>query len=620
VAGAGRIRATAVGDEAYARRIAAEARQFRRAPSDLMAGTNRVLAIISWLLAPVAAVVVWGQLGAGGSSREVAIATVGSLVGMIPQGLVLLTSVAFAVSVVRLARRNAVVDQLPSVEGLARVDVLCADKTGTLTESALQVSRVETLDESLAADAIGALGALARISPAQSRNSTAAAIAEAFPASAESPSATVAFSSRRKYSAVTLGGGTWALGAPDALLAEGAHERERMNAWAAEGTRVLLVARAAKLLDIRSDADSQPAALEPALAVLFEERIRPDAADTLRYFREQGVELRIISGDNPATVAAVARRVGLDMLGEPFDAQRLPEAPGEIAQVMESHNIFGRVRPEQKRAMVKALQSRGHTVAMTGDGVNDVLALKDADVGIAMGSGTAATRAVARLTLLDSRFAALPEVVREGRRVIANIERVANLFVTKTVYALWLSLAIAIMRVEFPLLPRHLTLIGVATIGLPGAALALGLLAPRYRPGFLPRVARFTLIAGTAAAAATFSVYVVSLGRGLSAAGAKSPAALTLALAGLWVLAIVARPWNAWRVALVVSMAGLIVLAFSAPEVARFLALPPMSTASVATATGAAIVAAVVIEAGLRISGPSRHGTAQGILHFDVIA
>jgi cation-transporting ATPase E len=295
-----------------------------------------------------------------------------------------------------------------------------------------------------------------------------------------------------------------------------------------------------------SDVDGSPhlpADLRPQGLVVFSERVRPEAAATLRYFAEQGVALKVISGDNPVTVAAVASAAGLPDAGTPQDARTLPDDPESLAQAMESNSVFGRVTPPQKRDMVRALRGRGHVVAMTGDGVNDVLALKEADLGVAMGSGTAATRAVAQAVLLDDNFAAMPDVVAEGRRVIANVERTGSLFLTKTVYVFLLALCVGLAGVAFPFLPRHLTLAGSLTIGIPGFFLALEPNSTRSRPGLLSRLLRFAVPAGSIAAAATLAAY--ALARQLQPEElevARTAATITLTVCGLSILTLLARP------------------------------------------------------------------------------
>jgi cation-transporting ATPase E len=304
--------------------------------------------------------------------------------------------------------------------------------------------------------------------------------------------------------------------------------------------------------------------------------VRDDATETLQYFTDQGVQLKVISGDSPRTVGAVARRVGLPGADKLVDARELPDDDAAFADAIEHHAVFGRVTPQQKRRIVGALQANGHTVAMTGDGVNDALALKDADIGVAMGNGAAATRAVAQLVLLDSSFASLPGIVAEGRRVIANIERVANLFVTKTVYAILLAVAVGVARWPYPFLPRHLTVVSSVTIGIPAFLLALAPNAARSRPGFIRRVIRFALPAGAIVATSTFLVYWIARDRNhLSLTPARTTATIVLLFVGLIVLQLL--PLTRAGVALVVAMTIGVVLLFALPSTRDFyaLGLPP---------------------------------------------
>jgi cation-transporting ATPase E len=556
-------------------------------------------------MVPVAILLIATRWPMSHDLRMVVPETVAALIGMIPQGLVLLTSVAFAVSVTKLGRRQALMEELPAVELLARVDVVCLDKTGTLTEPNLEVRGLEILagcDESTARTVLGSIGCA---EPLGARNATALALVAAYGDDGRTCAAAVPFSSRRKWSAADLGElGVWVFGAPELLLPEGDAARRRADALAGTGTRVVLLAATPSL----PEPEAVLAGLTPCALVLIEEKVREDAASTLAFFREQGITLKVISGDSPSTVASVARRTGLELLGDPVDAATLPSDPTELADLMESHTVFGRVRPEQKRDMIEALQARKHVVAMTGDGVNDVLALKTADMGIAMGSGAPAARAVAELVLLDSRFATLPEVLDEGRRVMANVERVANLFVTKTVYAALLAIGAGLFAVNYPLLPRHFTLIDALTIGIPGFFLALASAAPRYRPGLLPRVMRFTLVCGAVMAVATAASYtwamrvedathIVDLGE------ARTVAVLTLTFTGIWVLARLSWPLTRGRLVLVLSMVASMVAVIFLPFARDFFALPVSPAGATLVVTIATAGAVVAIEVGLRLVG-----------------
>ncbi len=504
--------------------------------SELVAGINQILRYVTWAIPPAAALLVISQLHTHQTVREDATSTVAALVGMVPQGLVLLTSVAFGVAAVTLARRQVLVQQLPAVEGLARVDVVCLDKTGTLTDGTIAFDSLIRLDDQAPAEA--ALGALA---DDEARNATLAAIGQAFPP----PQGwvrqdAVPFSSARKWSAASFAGhGTWVLGAPEMVLA-GSQDGllPRAADLAASGQRVLALARTTGSLD----GPALPPGLRAVAFIVLAERLRSDTPQTIAYFAAQGVTLKVISGDSPRTVSAVAARAGVPHAGDAIDARDLPEDPGPLGAQLEEHFVFGRVTPHQKESMVQALQARGHTVAMTGDGVNDVLALKLADIGVAMGSGAPATKAVAELVLLDNKFATLPGVVAEGRRVTANIERVANLFITKTVWATLLAVAAGAALMPYPFLPRHLTIIDTLAIGVPSFFLALAPNRRRYRPGFVGRVLRFTIPAGLIIAAATFSAYALARANGLPLAEQRTAATLVALILSLCVLALLAIP------------------------------------------------------------------------------
>jgi cation-transporting ATPase E len=600
VAGAGRFQATAVGADSYARKLAVEARQFRLVHSELIDGINFLLRCIQYVLFPVAGLLLWQQLRTDNVSSALT-STVAGVVGMVPEGLVLLTSIAFGIAAVTLARRNVLVQELPAVEGLARVDVVCLDKTGTLTEGEVVYDRAEPLSDVALADLNAALGALA---DDPNRNSTLAAIgATLSPPQGWARTTTIPFSSARKWSAASFDGHqSWVLGAPEMVLPNAAPDspvRAQADELASTGSRVLVLARSGTGLHD----ETLPDPLEPVALVLLEEKIRPDAKDTLAYFAEQGVTLKVISGDNPRTVAAVARRVGLPGADTAVDARELPEDEDELRSVLETHSVYGRVTPGQKRAMVHALQASGHVVAMTGDGVNDALALKDADIGVAMGSGAAATRAVAKLVLLDSRFATLPGVVAEGRRVIANIERSANLFVTKSVYAVLIAVAVVIANWKYPFLPRHLTIISTFTIGIPGFFLALAPNTRRYIPGFINRVLRFCIPAGLATGAAALVAYWIAFySEDLSLTASRTTSAMVVIVIALWILVILARPVNWWRGLLVAAMIVCVAAIFAVPAFRDFYALelPPLRVAGEAAIV--AIAGIGLIELGWRVS------------------
>ncbi|GAA5010396.1 HAD-IC family P-type ATPase [Streptomyces hyderabadensis] len=601
VAGGGAFRATKVGREAYAAQLAEEASRFTLVQSELRSGISTILKYVTWMMVPTAIGLILSQLLAKDNELDDSIArTVGGIVPMVPEGLVLLTSVAFAIGVIRLGRKQCLVQELPAIEGLARVDTVCLDKTGTLTEGGMDVTDLRLLDGADEGHVRTVLGALGASDPRP--NASLQAIIDTYPvdgsAGAWRSTAALPFSSARKYSGATFDEGdgvsrTWLLGAPDVLLAEddpALAETGRLNE---QGLRVLLLARADRALD---DPDLARGVTPTALVVL-EQRLRPDAADTLRYFADQDVRAKVISGDNAVSVGAVAAKLGLS--GSTVDARRLPAGQEEMAGALDEGTVFGRVTPQQKRDMVGALQSRGHTVAMTGDGVNDVLALKDADIGVAMGSGSEATRAVAQIVLLNNSFATLPSVVAEGRRVIGNITRVATLFLVKTVYSVLLAILVVCSQVEYPFLPRHLTLLSTLTIGVPAFFLALAPNKERAKPHFVRRVMRYAIPGGVVAGAATFVTYLVARQHysGPGALDAETSAAtLTLFLISMWVLAIIARPYTWWRVLLVAAMGLSFVVVLAVPWLQDFFALKLVGVTMPWTAVGIAVVAAAVLE------------------------
>ncbi|MEU3409834.1 HAD-IC family P-type ATPase [Streptomyces sp. NPDC006658] len=598
VAGGGAFQAVKVGREAYAAQLAEEASRFTLVHSELRSGISTILKYVTWMMVPAAAGLVVTQLVVKNDDLKEAVArTVGGIVPMVPEGLVLLTSVAFAIGVIRLGRRQCLVQELPAIEGLARVDTVCLDKTGTLTEGGMDVTELRPLNGADGTYIRKVLGALGESDPRP--NASLRAIIDACPDSEEWRCVeSLPFSSARKYSGAAFSEGdgetsTWLLGAPDVLLAPGdpaLAETERLNE---QGLRVLLLTRARRDLD-----DPEPArGARPTALVVLEQRLRPDASATLRYFAEQDVRAKVLSGDNAVSVGAVAAKLGLE--GAAVDARRLPADLPAMAEALDSGTVFGRVTPRQKRDMVDALQSRGRTVAMTGDGVNDVLALKSADIGVAMGSGSEATRAVAQIVLLDNSFASLPSVVAEGRRVIGNITRVATLFLVKTVYSVLLAVLVVCARVEYPFLPRHLTLLSTLTIGVPAFFLALAPNTERARPHFVRRVMRYAVPGGVLAGAATFLTYLLARHH-YSGAGAldaeTSAATLTLFLISMWVLAIIARPYTWWRVALVAAMGAAFLLVLAVPALQDFFALRLVGVTMPWAAVGVAAVAGGMLE------------------------
>ena len=602
VAGSGAYRATKVGREAYAAKLAEEASKFTLVNSELRSGINKILQFITYLLIPAGLLIIYTQLFTTDAGwRESVLRMVGALVPMVPEGLVLMTSIAFAVGVVRLGHRQCLVNELPAIEGLARVDVVCADKTGTLTENGMRVSDLKPLSEAAVGDI------LAQLASDDARpNASMQAIAEAYKMPPGwTATATAPFKSATKWSGASYGEhGNWVIGAPDVLLEPGSPVAEEAERIGSLGLRVLLLGSSVLPVD-HPDA---PGTVTPVALVVLEQRIRPDARDTLDYFASQKVSIKVISGDNAVSVGAVAGSLGLE--GETMDARQLPDQPDKLADTLEEYTTFGRVRPDQKRAMVHALQSRGHTVAMTGDGVNDVLALKDADIGVSMGSGSSASRAVAQIVLLDNKFATLPYVVGEGRRVIGNIERVSNLFLTKTVYSVLLAVLVGLAGLAskifgsdpllFPFQPIHVTIAAWFTIGIPAFILSLAPNNERAHPGFVRRVMTSALPSGLVVGIATFTSYLVAYqGREATETQqtqASTAALITLLVTAVWVLAVVARPYEWWRVALVTVSGFAYVVIFSIPLAHKTFMLDSSNMAITSMALAIGLVGAAVIE------------------------
>lgn len=597
LAGTGRLVVTAVGEKAHAVKLAAEAKKYLKINSEIRRALERIAFWLSVVLLPITAVVFNGQMQAhGGWSaawqtgawRDALTTAVSSVTAMIPQGLALMTTIAFAVAAVKLARQSVLIQEQPAVEILARVDMVCLDKTGTLTDGTIVFHGASALDASGApagwqqdpsSTAVDGTEpwqqVLAHFGADEQANATAAALTVPFTAlPRHRPTHQVQFSSVRRWSAVTFAAdagalaGHWILGAPEIMrdqraLPDPAVDRllAHTDTIAAQGLRTMLLVWAP--LTDQADADATlplhteqqlPGQLTPVTLLTFKESVRRDAAATLDFFREQEISLKVISGDNPKTAASVAREVGLRFDGEGVDASALPDDPEALRSALATHEVFGRVTPQQKAAMVEALKANGHVVAMTGDGINDALAVKKADLGIAMGSGAPATKAVSRMVLLDGRFTHLPSVLQEGRKVIANTERLAHLFLTKTAYAILLGLTFALMFWQFPFLPRQFSTVDFLMIGFPAFFLALMPNVQRYRRGFLKRSVLFSLPPTLAICASLITVTTFAHRFGSEAAEIQTASFICLALVGLWVLNTALRPLTITRVALIAAM------------------------------------------------------------------
>jgi len=522
VEGTGAYAVTAVGEESYAERLAGVARSFRHPRSPLERALNHLLFVLVGVMVPLGLVLGYALWHRETPLDEAVPTAVAAVVTLVPEGLILLTSLTFAVAAIRMARRGALAQQLNAIESLASVDLVCLDKTGTLTEPELRVVDLVGRD----GDTDGAASELGRYAAsASARNATLAAVAAAYPAEPAAVEDEVPFSSRRRFGALRIDGTGYVLGAPEHFELGGLGvDAERA---VAEGRRVIAFGQSPEL-----EAERPPA----HALVLLAERLRPEASATVEFFRKQGVELKVLSGDRPETVAAIARDTGID--GPAIDASRLPEDDAELTRVALGHAVLGRISPEDKRRVVEALTRSGRYVAMVGDGVNDVPALKAARLAIAQGSGTQMARAVADVVLVTGEFGAVPSMVEEGRRILRNVQRVAKLFVTKSCFAAFLVLSIGITPTAYPLLPRHLTLAASLTIGIPGFFLALAPSTGRWRPeGFLRDLAQFSLPAGTAAGLGVLSSYLFTLNvLGESVFTARTVAVTVLVIVGLYLV------------------------------------------------------------------------------------
>ncbi len=606
LAGTAEVVATRVGGDAWVHQLVAQAKEFVLTTSEIRSGVDRLLRVVSWMIGPLAALLLWSQLRGAERFEDGLVSAVAGVVGLVPQGLVLLVSMAMAVAILRLSRNHVVVQELHAVEGLARVDVLCVDKTGTLTTGRFDLDDIITLDSDI--DVRGGLGALtaSEVSPTASTRILADVLEVP---QGWDPVEHVAFSSARKWSATTFRDrGTWVIGAPEILMdAAGsppdARERELVAQLTSEAKRVLLVATSAAPLDGEPEL---PPTLRPVGLVVLVEQLRVDAAEIMDYFAQQQVVVKIISGDSASTVSAVAKRLGIDGAEQHIDLREV--RADTLDELVEETTVFGRVQPEQKRQLVETLQRAGHTVAMTGDGVNDIPALKTADIGIAMDTATSATKSVAQLVLLDGRFDRLPHVVAEGRRVVANMERVSSLFITKTVYAAIFALAIGVSGAVFPFLPRHMSLVSELTIGAPAFLLSFRAADEPCRTGYLRRVLRFSIPAGIVVSAVTLVTYWTMRSGPIetSLEEARTASTFVLTTIAFWVLYRLIRPIDRYDALLLVAFIAIFVAVITAAPTRTFYALDWPSVTAIVAVTAIMAGSIVLLEVVLHWLPPER--------------
>ena len=651
--GSGRVRLTAVGASSHAASLAAEARKFRPIFSELRSGMEKVVTWLTWALVPIILVVLNGQMQAvggwstafsSGAWEDALVVAVSSVASMVPQGLALMTTIAFAVAAVKLARDEVLIQEQPAVEVLARVDTVCFDKTGTLSEGGVAFDAVHPLPRGGSVQAEprsgqgvqtedpqppreAAQAALAWFGADPHANPTAAALAGGFPEPpADEPAAILPFSSAHRFSGVEFAStGAWILGAPEALLAPEALDalpdagdvrdaRAQASELAASGLRTLVLSHAPALT---RDAEGRPvqqlpAAQRPVALVTFREQIRRDARETLEYFAAQGVAAKVLSGDNPTTVAAAAREAGLELAGNPIDASTLPEAGPALSEAVHQHTVFGRVSPKQKKNMVLALQERGHVVAMTGDGINDALALKYADLGIAMGNAAPATKAVSRLVLLDGQFSRLPAVLAEGRKIIANIERVTHLFLSKTAFAVMMGMTLGLLAWTFPFLPRQYSTADLLILGAPAFILTMLPNNQRYVRGFLRRALHFAVpnaVIVTAAVVAVNAYAKLWAAEPADTRQVQTASFLVLVLVGLWILCVGSRPLSRARLGLVTAMYAGLVLVLTVPLSLWYHQFAIPASDLLVTALGVAAAGCLLIEVSFRLHRRWLHRT-----------
>jgi cation-transporting ATPase E len=580
VSGSGSYVVDAVREESYAGKIAGEAKAFRHPPSPLQEEVNRVIIASTYVMVPLAIVLILSLKLRNVPLDEAAQTATAGLVTLIPEGLVLLMSVTFAVAAKRLARRGTLVQQMSATESLASVDTICVDKTGTLTAGKLQLTGVEYADGVDPKTGAAALGRFA--ASAGNRNQTLETIAGEFPGEAGAVRGEVPFSSEWKWSGVSLDGSgegaTYVLGAPDILAESGALSlpprlAEKLKQETAAGRRVVAFGQTSEALPEDPAANGSPR-LNPLALVVLEETLRPDAAETIATMREEEVDLKLISGDAAATVTAVAYAVGVPQDAPVVEGPDLPEDEEGLARAAMENTIFCRIKPEQKKALVGALVASGRYVAMIGDGVNDVPALKRARMAVAMGSGTQVTKGVADVVLLEDQFERLPEAVGEGRKIARNIHRLGRLYLTKTVYAATLILLVAVPGFVFPFLPRHLTVAALLTIGIPSFALALlPSEGPLYRGRLLRALAAFAVPAGVATALASIvSFFLVDTVAGGTLAEGRTAATSTLIALGLAFILLLERGPGREHIAIQSNMLGMVMALGGA--YAGILALP----------------------------------------------
>ena len=581
ISGRARVQLTHVGSESYAAKLAAEARRnVRSTKSEMMLSLTKLITVVGIALIPLGIILFlrhFLSVFQGLPLRDSVESTVSALIGMIPEGLYLLTSVAIAASCLKLSRKRVLVQDMNCIETLAHVDVLCVDKTGTITEPTMEVTDVYPLNsERFSYDDIEKILA-AFYHGEEPDNETARAMGQQFAGETTWRAVKrMAFSSSTKWSGADFGeNGRYVVGAPEFIMGDRYDSiRSEAEPWSERGCRVLLLAAYDTAFD---DGPLQSAHVAPIALVFLSNLLRPDAQETFRYFASQGVSVRVISGDNPITVAQVATRAGIENADRYVDATTL-STEQDFEEAVKYYTVFGRVTPEQKRYLVRAFQKQGHTVAMTGDGVNDVLALKDANCGIAMASGSQAASQVAQIVLLNSQFSAMPAIVAEGRRVINNIQRAASLFLVKNIFSLALTLLLLFIDMPYPLLPIQLSLISTFTIGIPSFFLALEPNYARVEGKFMRNVIRRAMPGGLTNLTIVLLAGFFTSTFGLSNEQLNTICVWVMSAVGLVTLYHVSVPFTRLRLAVLAGMTA--AMLFSLLVIPAFFDLPALNASS----------------------------------------
>lgn len=581
ISGRARVQLTHVGSESYAAKLAAEARRnVRSTKSEMMLSLTKLITVVGIALIPLGIILFlrhFLSVFQGLPLRDSVESTVSALIGMIPEGLYLLTSVAIAASCLKLSRKRVLVQDMNCIETLAHVDVLCVDKTGTITEPTMEVTDVYPLNsERFSYDDIEKILA-AFYHGEEPDNETARAMGQQFAGETTWRAVKrMAFSSSTKWSGADFGeNGRYVVGAPEFIMGDRYDSiRGEAEPWSERGCRVLLLAAYDTAFD---DGPLQSAHVAPIALVFLSNLLRPDAQETFRYFASQGVSVRVISGDNPITVAQVAARAGIENADRYVDAMTL-STEQDFEEAVKYYTVFGRVTPEQKRYLVRAFQKQGHTVAMTGDGVNDVLALKDANCGIAMASGSQAASQVAQIVLLNSQFSAMPAIVAEGRRVINNIQRAASLFLVKNIFSFALTLLLLFIDMPYPLLPIQLSLISTFTIGIPSFFLALEPNYARVEGKFMRNVIRRAMPGGLTNLTIVLLAGFFTSTFGLSNEQLNTICVWVMSAVGLVTLYHVSVPFTRLRLAVLAAMTA--AMLFSLLVIPAFFDLPTLNASS----------------------------------------